>query len=68
VADSCEKDSTQLDNNRQSQQSSFVYCMVLVHCVSAEQETIITQILLFYIIRVYGWDLNFTSSINIYDV
>jgi len=57
----------------------FVHCMVFVHCVSAEQEAIITQIrhfsnyhvsciILFYIIHVYGWDLNVTSIINIYDV
>jgi hypothetical protein len=79
VLDSCEKDSTQVDNNRQSQQSSFVHCMLFVHCVSAEQEVISTQIrhfsnyhvsciILFYIIHVYGWDLEFTSIIKLYDV
>jgi len=57
----------------------FVYCLVFVHSVSAEQEAIITQIrhfsnyhvsctIVFYIIYIYGWDLNFTSIINIYEV
>ena len=74
MADSCEKDSTQVGNNHQSQQRSFLQCMVFVHCVSTEQEAIITQIshisciILFYTIHVYGWDLNFKSIINIYDV